>query len=115
MSRHDPRVSILQMRDSAREAIAFVRARDRADLDSDRMLSLALLRLLEVLGEAASRVPAHIREQVADVPWSAIIALRNRVIHGYDSVDHDIVWAVLTRELPPLVESLDRALVGWTD
>ena len=58
-------------------------------------MNLALVRLLEVVGEAASRVPVDERSQYPQIPWSQIVALRNRLIHGYDSVDFDILWQIL--------------------
>jgi uncharacterized protein with HEPN domain len=59
MSRRDPLVSLRQMRDHAREVVELVRGRNRSDLDSDRLLALAVVRLLEIIGEAAGRVPAE--------------------------------------------------------
>lgn len=72
------------MLDYAREAIEMARGRNRGDLDTDRQLSLALVRLLEIIGEAANRVPSEKRIDIPEVPWSQIVGLRNRLIHGYD-------------------------------
>jgi uncharacterized protein with HEPN domain len=106
MSRHDPSVSLRQMGDHAREVAELVRGRTRGDLDSDRLLALAVVRLLEIIGEGAARVPAEERARLPGVPWSSIVGLRNRLIHGYDNVDHDIVWEILTTDLPLLVSQL---------
>jgi uncharacterized protein with HEPN domain len=92
----------------AREAVAMVRGKTRADLDTDRQLNLALVRLLEILGEAASRIPESERPTDSSIPWGQIVSLRNRLIHGYDAVDFDVVWQILTCDLPPLIERLDR-------
>ena len=108
MPRRDPGVTILQMRDHAREALAMAKGRRRADLDSDRMFNLALVRLLEVLGEAASRVPPEARRLYAQVPWSELIGLRNRLIHAYDQVDAEILWQIVTQDLPGLVTELEK-------
>jgi uncharacterized protein with HEPN domain len=110
MSRRDPFVLMRDMLDHAREAVGTARGRMRADLDADRMLELSLTRLVEVVGEAASRVPAEVRERHARVPWSAIVGIRNRLIHGYAYVDLDVVWDVVSRELPPLIAELERIL-----
>ena len=67
--------------------------RTRGELDTDRQLNLSLVRLLEIVGEAASRVPAEIRVRHPDIPWPEIVGLRNRLIHGYDSVDFDMLVA----------------------
>ena len=86
------------------------RAKTRADLDTDRPLNLSLVRLLEIVGEAASRVPVSERAQYSGVPWVQIVGLRNRLIHGYDNVDFDILWEIVTQDLPPLVAELERIL-----
>jgi uncharacterized protein with HEPN domain len=117
MSRRDPEVSLRQMRDHAQEVVEFVRGRSRRDLDTDRLLALAVVRLLEIIGEAAGRVPPEEQMRRPGVPWSAIVGLRNRLIHGYDDIDHDIVWQIVTSDLPGLVVELSRALPdpGRTD
>ena len=76
------------------------------------MLELALVRLLEIVGEAAARVSHEMQERYDDVPWPAIIGLRNRLIHGYDSVDLDVLWAVVSTDLPALAERLERILAS---
>lgn len=110
MSRHDSSVGLRHMRDHAREAVELMRGRSRSDLDSDRLVALALVRLLEIIGEAAGRVPADERPRWPGVPWTSIVGLRNRLIHGYDEIDHDIVWQIVTTDLPSLVSELSRAL-----
>ena len=75
------------MLDHAQEAITLTRGKARADLDSDRVLNLALVRLLEVVGEAAGRVSEEERARYPEIPWPQIVGLRNRLIHGCDAVD----------------------------
>jgi uncharacterized protein with HEPN domain len=91
MSHHEDTVRIRHMLDSADEALSLIEGKKRGDLDSDRLLGLALVRLLEVLGEAASRISKDYRPGHPEIPWMQIIGLRNRLIHGYDSVDMDIL------------------------
>ena len=112
MSRREPLVSVHQMRDYAREALEMVRERSRTDLDTDRMLNLALVRLLEVIGEAATRIPEDFRSQHPQVHWSQIVGLRNRLIHGYDAVDFDVVWQIVRDELPVLIVDLEAIING---
>jgi uncharacterized protein with HEPN domain len=102
------------MLDHAREAIAMVRERVRRDLDADRMLQLALTRIVEIVGEAANRVTTEGQARHPDIPWQSTIALRNRVIHGYDTVDYDIIWRIVNDESPPLIAALERVLPGHT-
>jgi len=89
--------------------------RRREDLDSDRQLNLSLVRLLEIVGEAAGRVSSETRGRLAAIPWPDIVGLRNRLIHGYDKVDFDILWDVIQIDLPPLIAELKKALPRSTD
>ena len=98
------------MIDRAREALEMVEGRTRADLDRDRQLELSLVRLLEVIGEAANRVPRDVQARYPDIAWPEIIGLRNRLIHGYDSVDLDIVWQTVREDLAPLIGALERPI-----
>ena len=96
------------MLDAARTARDFVRGRTREDLDQDRMLSFALVRAIEVLGEAAGRVSAETRLASPETPWALIVAMRNRLIHGYFDINHDILWQTVHEELPPLLAQLEK-------
>jgi uncharacterized protein with HEPN domain len=100
------------MLDHAREAAAMARGKARADLDSDRQLNLALVRLLEIVGEAAGRLSPEERAKYPAVPWQDIVGLRNRLIHGYDFVDFDILWQIISRDLPPLISALEKILAS---
>jgi uncharacterized protein with HEPN domain len=110
MSRRESEVAIRQILSHAREAVEISGGRTRSDLDSNRLLNLALTRLIEIIGEAANRVPDSIREKYPDLPWLQMIGARNRLIHGYDSVDFDILWAIIQRDLPPLIIRLEEIL-----
>jgi uncharacterized protein with HEPN domain len=89
---------------------AFISGKRRGDLDTDQMLVFAVARAIEVLGEAASKVSRDLRSTVPAVPWSDIVAMRNRLVHAYFDIDHDILWITATEDIPPLVPLL-RALV----
>ena len=102
MSRRDPHLTLSQMLAYAREARELAQGRTRADLDRERILELAVLRVLGVIGEAATRLPDEVRERHPEVPWGSIVGLRNRLIHAYDEVDLDIVWDILTLDIPDL-------------
>ena len=104
------RVRLLHMQDHAREAMLLAKGRTRDDIEIDRMLNLSLVRLLEIVGEAASRVSEETKSLFPMIPWSQIISLRNRLIHGYDNVDFNILWNIINKEIPPLVEELKRII-----
>ena len=113
MSERREDIPLLHMLDHTREAMVLAQGRTRADLESDRLLELALVRLLEIVGEAAKRVPQGVRALHPDIPWSQIVALRNRLIHGYDAVDLDILWQIVVLDLPPLATALERILARY--
>jgi len=74
------------------------------------MLALALARLLEILGEVAKQISQTTRERHPQIPWRQIAGTRDRLIYGYFEVDLDIVWEIMTHDLPPLIRSLDGML-----
>jgi uncharacterized protein with HEPN domain len=91
-------VWLRHMLDHAREAVSMVQGKTRVDLDTDRKLNLALVRLLEIIGEAAGRISKADRDRYSNIPWAEIVGLRNRLIHGYDEVDLDILWEFVTAD-----------------
>ena len=105
----DDDVRMRHMIDAIQAALRFAEKRDRADLDRDEMLLFALVRAVEVVGEAASRLSVEGRALAPDVPWSAVTGMRNRLVHAYFDIDKDILWATVTRALPPLLEQLEAA------
>lgn len=98
------------MLEAAEAALGFVAGRQRSALDNDRMLSFALVRAIEIIGEAASKVGAETRLEMPTVPWPAMVAMRNRLIHAYFDLDPDILWKTVTEELPPLLDQLRTVL-----
>jgi uncharacterized protein with HEPN domain len=103
-------VLLRDMLDHARKAVAATGGKTRADLGKDLILSAALERFIEVIGEAASKLSDETRGELTSVPWHEIIGMRNRLVHGYASVDQDVVWAVAHKDLPRLVADLEAAL-----
>jgi uncharacterized protein with HEPN domain len=110
MSQRDDSVPIRHMLEHAREACALVAGRTREELRSNRMLQLALTRLVEIVGEAAGRVSPETQARFPRVPWREAIATRHRITHGYDVVDYDILWDTLQDDFPPLVLALEQVL-----
>jgi uncharacterized protein with HEPN domain len=74
------------------------------------MLELALTRLVEIIGEAATRVGSEIKSSHPHVPWREIIGMRNRLAHGYDTVDLKVLWDTITEDLPPLITDLEKIM-----
>ena len=110
MSRRDPLVRLKHMLDYAREAVEMAEGKKAEDLDQDRKLALALTHLVELVGEAASQIPQEIRGKYPNVPWPKIVSMRNRLIHGYDFVDYEILRDTIIEDLPPLIEELEKII-----
>ncbi len=91
---------MLHMVEAAETAITFAEGRRRSDLDQDRMLLFALVRAIEIIGEAATRISPETRAEATEIPWKLIVAMRNRLTHAYFDVDRDILWNTATGELP---------------
>jgi len=98
------------MLDAARDALSFAKDRNRQDLDRDRKLVLAVVKSVEIIGEAAARVSAETQAELPRLPWRDIIDMRHRLVHAYYDINLDIVWSTLREDLPPLVETLETIL-----
>ena len=102
------------MLDAAREAIGFAQGQSRDNLNRDRRLMLALLKSVEIIGNAAARVGPATRRH-PQIVWDDIDGMRNRLVHAYFEIDLDLVWANVRDDLPPLVTALERALRSAED
>ena len=110
MTRHDDATRMHHMLDHAREAVEMAAGRQREHLNQDRMLEMALVRLVEIVAEAATRVGEQAQQRYAAIPWLQVRGLRNRLVHGYDVVDLDILWDIIQGDFPPLIAELERIL-----
>jgi len=110
MSKRDPKIRLLHMRDYAQKAVFMVKGKSRNNFNKDEKLQLAVTRLVELIGEAASQVPTEFRRKYQEIPWKQIIGTRHRLIHGYDFVDYDILWDTVNRNLPELIDELNHIL-----
>lgn len=106
----DDRVRLRHMVDAARKAQEWVAGRDRDDLEDDEKLSLALQRLIEIIGEAAKKVTAATRSQGDSIPWQEIAGMRDRLIHAYFDVNLDLLWNTVTEDMPSLIDALEELL-----
>lgn len=108
--RHDPLVSVIDMIQAIQRALDFAHGRGRTEFLSDTMLRYAIWAQIVILGEAVRRIPEEWKEKRNELPWNAIAGMRNRLVHGYDVIDWEIVWAVATKEMPNLLATLRKAL-----
>lgn len=106
--REDDLIRFRHMLDAAREAVEFVRGRTRFDLNSDRQLVLAMVKAIEIIGEAAYQVTMDTRDQTCGIPWDDMVGMRHRLVHAYFDIDLDILWKTAQEDLPPLIAELER-------
>ncbi len=97
---------IEDMIDFAEKAVTYCEGLDRTTFSTNTLVYDATLRNLELIGEAATRIPAVVREGNPDIPWRQVIATRNRLIHGYLGIDDDILWSIIRDDLPRLLDQL---------
>lgn len=98
------------MRDFTSEAIEIASRHSQSDLGTNRLLVLGLSRLVEMTGEAASRVSDGTTARYPQIPWREVIGMRHRIVHGYDNIDLSILWATIVDDLPPLLHQLEKIL-----
>lgn len=110
MSNREDRIRLRHMLDHASETTALMHGKQRSELDRSRVLQLALIRLIEIIGEAANGVSKETQAKHPSIPWAQVVGMRNRLVHGYDFVDLDILWQTVHQDLPPLIAALERIM-----
>jgi len=96
--------------DAVRKSMQFSHNRTREDLDREEMLTLSLLKLTEIVGEAASKISPSFRNKYPNIPWDRMIKMRNRLIHGYFDIELNIIWKTIVEDFPPRLPELERIL-----
>lgn len=104
--KHDDKIRLRHMYDACQKVVAFCKGCSLESFCADEKLSLAVVRLLEVVGEAAVQISDNFQEQHPEIPWREISGTRNRLIHGYFDVDMRIVWQIASTDIPALFEQL---------
>ena len=110
MPHHEDSTRLRHMLDAGQKIVEFLLGKNREDLDSDEQLALAVVRLLEVVGEAANQVSVPFQTAHPEIPWLALRGTRNRLIHGYFDVDYEVVWQIVKTDLPPLIQRLKELM-----
>jgi uncharacterized protein with HEPN domain len=108
--RKEDEVHLRHMLDAAREALGFVQGRNRADLSSDRQLVLALVKAIEIIGEAAFQTSENTRAQFPEIPWEDIVGMRHRLVHAYFDINLDVLWKTVQGDMAYLISRLEQVL-----
>jgi uncharacterized protein with HEPN domain len=106
----DDRLTLELMLDTANRLRGLARMTGRAAFNDDEIARLAVLHLIQRLGEGASRLRADFRAAHPEFPWAEMIGMRNRIVHGYDDLDPEIAWRVAAEDVEPVIAALERAL-----
>ncbi|MFQ3612992.1 MAG: DUF86 domain-containing protein [Cyanobacteriota bacterium] len=107
---HRDEVRLRYMLEAAQKVIRFTDGRERADLDTNEMLMLAVVRLVEIFGGAAKNITQDLKAQTPEILWRQISGTRDRLSHAYFDVNLDIVWDIVKRDLPALVTHIEKLL-----
>jgi uncharacterized protein with HEPN domain len=107
---HNDTVYVGHMLDMTRRAVKAIKDKSRANYDEDDILRMGLTHLVQVIGEAARKVSAAFQNEHPEIPWRRIIGMRHRIVHDYMRVDEDILWQVVTKDLPELLPLLEQIL-----
>ncbi len=98
-------VRLQHIRQAADELTEIIQNRSREDLNTDRFFMFTVIKLVEIIGEATSKVSTELRDQYPKVPWLQMIRMRNRLIHGYFDINLNIIWKTATENIPPRIPS----------
>jgi hypothetical protein len=108
MSKIDDETRLRHIIAATEEIKGFIQGKTRVSLDQERMLVLSLVKLLEIIGEAASKISREKQMEISQIPWAGIVGMRNRLVHAYFDIDLDIVWQTVTEDITPLLEELKK-------
>ncbi|MHA1479809.1 MAG: HepT-like ribonuclease domain-containing protein [Candidatus Thorarchaeota archaeon] len=106
----DDKIRFQHILDAVKEILMFTEGKGRTDLDNDRLLALGIVKLLEIIGEAATGLSRKVQSKFSTLPLRQMIGMRNRLIHGYFDIDLDIIWQTVKKDLPPLKDLLEVIL-----
>jgi uncharacterized protein with HEPN domain len=108
MSRRDARVTLRQIAEYGRHAQAICEDKSAHEIAADWREAFAFERVMEVLGEAVKRLPEDLKRRHPDVPWQLVAGMRDKISHGYDSVDQQVLWDAVRNDLPVLLKAVEQ-------
>jgi len=109
----DDRIRAQHMLEAARDVARLAAGRSQDDLRTDMPLRRAMVNAIQEIGEAAAKVSPLGRARIPAIPWGMVVGMRNRLVHGYDEINFEVVWKVATEEVAVLTEALDAAFLAW--
>lgn len=104
------KMRLQHMLDAAQEAVSFFDTLKDNSLEHNRLVSQAIVRSIEIVGEAASQISKEYRESHPELPWAQIIGMRNRIVHAYFDIDYTLVENTVKHDLPALIEPITKLI-----
>lgn len=115
MSKRNWKLFVVDILESIKKIERYIAGFSYNEFINDEKTIDAVVRNLEIIGEATNQIPMEIRQRNKEVPWSQIVGLRNRLIHGYFVIDYEIVWYIANNELPELKKQIEKILNGGSN
>lgn len=109
-SRKDYKLYLLDIESSCRKIIRYTKQIDHVSFANNQMLIDAVIRNLEIIGEAVNKVPLAIKQETKEIPWKEIVGFRNKVIHEYFEVDIPVIWKTVKDDIPMLDKQVKKVL-----
>ncbi len=110
MRRHDDTIYLQYILESITRIEEYLEGIDKATFDEVHLLQDGIIRQLQIIGEATSRISPGLSERYPDVPWSNIVGMRHKIVHDFFEIDLDVVWVTATERVPKLKEQLQQLL-----
>lgn len=107
MSAQDDKTRLSHIKEAAQKIIKYTDEKTQSDFENDEVLQLAIVRLIEIVGEAAARLSNDLKVNNEEIPWQAIIGMRNRLVHAYFAIDYDVVWQTVQEAIPELLTKIE--------
>ena len=108
MLNNEDRIRIRHMLEASQKIMKFFQKKTRQEFENDEVLVLAVVRLLEIVGEAARKISSEITQEFSQITWKGIIGTRDRLIHGYFNVDMNVIWNIIENDIPYLITELEK-------
>jgi len=112
MSKREWKLFVEDVLESIELIEKYIKGMKNEDFINDRKTTDAVVRNLEIIGEASKYIPEEVKERYPDIDWKGVIGLRNRITHEYFGISLRIVWDIVKQELPKLKEQMKKTLVG---
>lgn len=108
--RKDYKLYLFDILESCKKIISYTKGKTEREFANDKKTIDAVIRNIEIIGEAASKIPKKEREKIQQIPWKEVVAMRNKVVHEYFDVNVPIVWETIQADIPTLKKNIQNAL-----